>query len=468
MMRCMQSDSLIFELNALVWLGNLSKRYGRRVTFDTIPEEAVDDIADQGYTHVWPMGVWERSTRGLQICTSSKQFHRDMKRVLPDYRIDDCAGSAYSIKSYSVATEIGGNSGLAHFRTQLAARGIKLILDFIPNHLGPDHDWLYEDPGCFVMGTKSDLARQPDHYLEIGGRIFARGKDPTFPPWSDVVQLNPLSSHYRRRAKETLRHLTTICDGVRCDMAMLMMSDIFQRTWPQVKPSSSAEFWHDIIKDVRQKRHDFIFIAEAYWDTQRQLLKQGFDVCYDKELLDALISEKAPGIVGHLLSVNEVQSQLLTFIENHDEERAAHHFSPKQHIAAMALVLYLPGPSLIHDGQTQGYTQRIPVHLRRGPKEANRRTLAKVYQRLVALRRKHAGLSGLTHIEPIDRSIIYLTRMTETSVVHLLINYSPTIRHFRFYDPTINNVYDRISRTRRNIQDSALLPWQVILFETQR
>jgi glycosidase len=106
-----------------------------------------------------------------------------------------------------------------------------LILDFVPNHVAPDHPWTTGTPKLFVQGTSADRDLDPASLVEVGGRVLANGRDPYFPAWPDVVQLNAFNPALRLAAVETVRSIADQCDGVRCDMAMCVMNDVFARTW---------------------------------------------------------------------------------------------------------------------------------------------------------------------------------------------------------------------------------------------
>ena len=125
----------------------------------------------------------------------------------------------------------------------------------------------------------------PASFVEVGGRVLANGRDPYFPAWPDVVQLNAFDPALRSAAVETVRSIADQCDGVRCDMAMLVMNDVFARTWgARVGPAPGAEYWPTVITAVRETHPGFVFLAEAYWDLEwslhaaglRLLLRQAF------------------------------------------------------------------------------------------------------------------------------------------------------------------------------------------------
>ena len=180
----------IYEINTWVWLRELGAVAGRPITLGTVPAAAWDGIAALGFDAVWLMGVWERSPAGRQVSLANPGLLADFRRALPDYSEADNVGSAYCVRRYVVDEALGGPAGLAAARRELARRGIRLILDFVPNHVAPDHPWVHERPECFVAGSDEDLRRDPASFLEVDGRVIACGRDPYFPAWQDVLQLD--------------------------------------------------------------------------------------------------------------------------------------------------------------------------------------------------------------------------------------------------------------------------------------
>jgi hypothetical protein len=263
-----------------------------------------------------------------------------------------------------------GPRGLAIARQQLAQRGLKLILDYVPNHVAPDHPWIVEHPEYFIQGTEEDLLRNSTSFLKLGRQIIACGKDPNYPAWPDVCQLNAFHPMLRQAAFETLIGIASQCDGMRCDMAMLMMNAIFERTWGKragAKPDQ--EYWQKLIGKVKEQYPDILFIAEAYWDLEAELMQQGFDYCYDKRLYDRLEHANGESVRQHLQADLSYQERLVRFIENHDESRAAAAFSPEKERAAAVIAMTLPGAKLIHEGQLEGRKVKLPVFLGRRPEE---------------------------------------------------------------------------------------------------
>jgi hypothetical protein len=375
---------IIYEINTWVWLHELSQRHKRPIHLGTVPGEEWDVIVSLNVNAVWLMGVWERSPTGIRIARENQDLYAEFRRALPDFKIDDVVGSPYCIHRYVVDQHLGGPKGLATARKQLAARGIRLILDFVPNHVAPDHPWIFDHPEYFIRGNAEDLAKEPTAFFEAGGNIFAHGRDPYFPPWQDTAQLNALHPGLRQAAIDALWGIVSQCDGVRCDMAMLLMNRIFQGTWESragVQPAT--EYWRNVIQAVGNQYPDVLFMAEAYWDLESELQQQGFDFCYDKELYDRLKHETAEGVSLHLLADPAYQGKLVRFIENHDEPRAALIFSPERERAAAVTIATLPGAKLFHEGQFEGRKVKLPVFLGRRPDELPDLELQAFYARLL-------------------------------------------------------------------------------------
>src|SRR3954464_1054189 len=262
----------IYEINTAVWL---QRRGGARL--DAVPAAAWDALGTLGVDAVWLMGVWQRSPAGLRIAVADPSL---------GLRGADAIGSPYCVRDYTVDERFGGDAALATARRELAARGLRLVLDYVPNHVAPDHPW---------------VTAHPDYLVHTETGEIANGGDPYFPPWPDVVQLDAFSPGLRAAVADTLVRLTAQCDGLRCDMAMLMTNEVFGRTWGErVGPAPAEGYWPALIARVKEAHPDLAFIAEAYWDMEWTLQQQGFDLCYDKRLYDRLVHESAAAVRGHL------------------------------------------------------------------------------------------------------------------------------------------------------------------------
>jgi hypothetical protein len=361
---------VVYELNTAAWLTDVSRRAGRTAKLADVPADEWDRVTPAGVDAVWLMGVWKRSRVGTQLAMEAEDKVASLRAALPDLETVDIIGSAYCIRQYKVAGRFGGRKGLAAARAALAERGVRLLVDFVPNHVAPDHGWLADHPEYFVHGSADDVAHDPSAYLQTGDVVIARGRDPYFPPWPDVAQLDAFDPGLRSAAIATLLDIAQIADGVRCDMAMLLLNDVFARTWGvDAGDVPEKEYWDEVIGAVGEAAPDFLFVAEAYWDLEWRLQQLGFDYCYDKRLYDRLLHEDAPSVRGHLRADLGYQSRLVRFLENHDEPRAATELGPEQERAAAVIIATLPGATLWHEGQFEGWRAHAPVFLRRRPAE---------------------------------------------------------------------------------------------------
>src|SRR6476646_1828315 len=374
----------IYEINTCVWLHELSEQAQRPVTLGNVPTQIWYGLASYGCDAVWLMGVWKRSPAGLAVSMRNDALLNEFRLLLSDFTAQDNVGSAYCVKDYCVDARLGGPKGLAQARSELAARGMRLILDFVPNHVAPDHAWATERPEYFIQGSAPELTGRPGEFLRIGDHVLACGRDPYFPPWQDVLQLNAFSPDLRKATIATVLSIADQCDGMRCDMAMLLLNQVFERTWGQrAGAMPQTEYWRDVIGVVKQRYPDVLFMAEAYWDMEWELQQQGFDFCYDKRLYDRLEHDSAENVRLHLCADPGYQNKLVRFLENHDEPRAAAIFSPGQERAAAVVVATLPGARLFHEGQFEGRKVRPPVFLGRRPDEAVDEDLRGFYGKLL-------------------------------------------------------------------------------------
>jgi hypothetical protein len=369
-------------------LTDLSGTLGRPATLDDIPDAELDRLAERGFDWIWLLSVWQTGPFAQQVSRHHPEWRHEFQETLPDLREDDIGGSGFAITGYTVHQALGGDEALARLRERLRQRGLKLMLDFVPNHMGLGHPWIEDHPDYFVPGTEHDLAQAPQNYTRVprqeGDLILAYGRDPYFSGWPDTLQLNYANPALQEAMIGQLLKIAQQCDGVRCDMAMLVLPDVFQRTWGQRAPL----FWPMATQQVRERVPDFMLMAEVYWDLEWELQHQGFDYAYDKRLYDRLREGHARPVREHFHAGLDYQDKLARFLENHDEPRAAATFSPEVHHAAAVVTYLSPGLRFFHQGQFEGRRKRISPHLVRGPHEPVDPPLVQFYDRLLTLLRR--------------------------------------------------------------------------------
>lgn len=384
----------LFQINTRICLRELGERLGKPATLADVPDADLDRIAASGFEWVWPLGVWQTGPAGRQVSRTQPEWRREYQAFLPDLTDDDITGSPFAIQEYRVNRDFGGPEALANLRDRLKKRGLKMLLDFVPNHSALDHPWVSEHPEYYIGGDDNDLAREPHNYVKVetrlGPRVLAHGRDPYFPGWPDTLQLNYRSAALRRAMTEQLLKVAGQCDGVRCDMAMLVLPDVFERTWGL----TAEPFWPKATKRVRAQSPGFCFMAEVYWDLEWTLQQQGFDYAYDKRLYDRLRDHHARPVREHFLAGLDYQNKLARFLENHDEPRAAATFPPGVHEAAAVITFLSPGLRFFHQGQFEGRKKRISPHLGRAPDEPPDEALRRFYERLLAVLRQPVVRDG--------------------------------------------------------------------------
>ncbi len=384
----------LFQANTRVWLTDVGRKLGRPATLDDIPDAELDCLAGAGFDWIWLLSVWQTGTAGRECSRTNPEWRKEFQETLPDLREEDIAGSGFAITGYTVAENLGGDAALARLRKRLRQRGLKLMLDFVPNHMALDHPWVEMHPEYFIQGSELDLTHAPMNYIwvkrECGDLLLAHGRDPYFPGWPDTLQLNYANPDTQAAMAGELLRIAGQCDGVRCDMAMLVLPEVFERTWGKcAKP-----FWPDTIRRVREKVPGFCFMAEVYWDLEWTLQQQGFDYTYDKRLYDRLREGHARPVREHFCAAPEYQNNLARFLENHDEPRAAATFSEEMHRAAAIVTFLSPGLRFFHQGQFEGRRKRISPHLVRAPAEAVNTGLQEFYSRLLEILRQPVVREG--------------------------------------------------------------------------
>lgn len=356
----------IFESNTRIFSKIQKRKIGRELAeiYLSLPE-----LNNSEY--LWTMGIWAQSPKSKDIARSHIGLMQEFTKILPNLQKKDIIGSPYAVYDYIPNPELCNSwEDLKEFQETLAHSGKKLILDFVPNHMAIDSPWIDLCPRVFLNRdahyddpTQEEL--DPNHFLHSSGNVYAHGRDPFFEGWTDTVQFDFSHSETLDLHREFIDKISNYCDGIRCDMAMLPLSDVFERTH---KKKGLPFYWEEMIAITKKKQSNFIFIAEVYWNLETRLQALGFDYTYDKDLYDHLKNQNSDGLRYHLRSNPLYLEKSLHFLENHDEPRSNSTFF-REGIIYFGVLNFLPGATLIYEGQKEGYRKRVPVQLGRLPKE---------------------------------------------------------------------------------------------------
>ncbi len=388
----MNYNPSIYEINSRVWLKKLERDMGI-LSLGEIPDSYWNSLTEAGMDYVWLMGVWQTSESVIKKYCFENGLVKSYKRALKDWTEKDVIGSPFAVEEYKINSALGDRQSLIKLESALNKKGIKLILDFVPNHFSAESSLLKSNPEIFLSVNKEYFDNDPHTFYQPfkeNQKYFAHGRDPFFPSWQDTAQVNFFSRQAREYLTNILLELTAVCDGVRCDMAMLALNNVFQNTWGGVLTKSGfekplTEFWKDAIEETKNKRADFLFIAEAYWDMEWDLQQLGFDYTYDKKLTDRLKSGNTRAVYEHLLADKEYQNKSLRFLENHDEERAVSALGKEKSKAAAVIISTILGMRFYYDGQFDGKKIKLPVQLGREPEEAAILGLPEFYNNLLKI-----------------------------------------------------------------------------------
>jgi len=337
----------VYQLDARVVTRELTLRKGSPATLNDLSDNDLDGFAEAGFDAVHLVGVWQTGDHGVlhaqkqllarraaarpppapppaaaepeaaELATdtpeeaAAKKAARDaaaaaaaqdhaQAKLEEDHAgqapLEAAVGNPTAIIDYSVHADLGGDEALEALRERLHARGLRVFLDFVANHMAADHPWTITHPQLLVRGSPDDLKREPHNFYCVGegavAGIFAHGRDPYFDGWEDTVQLNYASDELQEQMCLALVKVAGMCDGVRCEMAMLQCPAVFQETWGQhlegngVSCAGLAEesrlFWPRAIAEARRIKEDFVLIGEVYWGREYELQEYGFDYTLDR------------------------------------------------------------------------------------------------------------------------------------------------------------------------------------------
>ncbi len=378
----------ILELNTRVWL--------RKKNFNSIndiPDSQIDEWLDLGLNYIWFMGIWKINTDIISKYCFEPGLVSSYNEALRDWRKEDVIGSPYAISEYSINPEIGTEKDTFKLRERLNSVGIKLIVDFVSNHFSIGTKLLESNKEIFLPADEYFYKTDPHTFFQSPyspNEYHAHGRDPLFFAWQDTVQINYFNPAARTFMIEILKKIVSIADGVRCDMAMLTLNNVFNNTWigPLRKygyEKPEKEFWYEAISTLKNINPNFIFIAEAYWNLEWQLQQLGFDFTYDKTLLDRLSKDEIRAVKDHLKAEDDYQKKSVRFIENHDEPRCASRFGKDKSMAAATVMSTIKGMIFYHEGQFEAKKIKLPVQLRREPFEKTDERIQNYYYKLIRI-----------------------------------------------------------------------------------
>lgn len=448
----MLKNPKLFEIDTRIWI----KRFGDKTKLSQIHDDYFKRLAENGIDIIWLMGIWKTSSEVIEKRCYSVELISAYNKALPDWSKEDVIGSPFAIDIYEVNPQLGTLDDLKILKEKVNKHGMKLFLDFVPNHFSSATRLLKSNPELFLKGDDESLAIDSSTFFkpdESKADIFAHGRDPFFPAWTDTVQLNYFKKETRDFMTQTLLDISDKCDGVRCDMAMLTLNNIFKNTWLGVLNKSDyklpeTEFWETAIKKVKEKSNDFIFLAEAYWDLEWDLQQLGFDFTYDKKLTDRLIANEISEVKSHLNADILYQEKSARFLENHDEQRAVTSLGTQASLAAAVLINSIPGMKFYFDGQFEGKKIRLPIQLGREPVEKPVQMVADFYNKILPIFKNKIFIDGefcKPETEPagqdnysFDNMFAFMWKL-RSEIWLIAINYSESASQCRLiFDPETN------------------------------
>jgi glycosidase len=401
---------VLLAKNTYVWLDQLSGKYERSITrLDQIPDEELDTLAKRGFTGLWLIGLWERSSASQRI----KQMMGNPEAV----------ASAYSVEDYRVADDLGGEEAYANLRNRAWQRGIRLASDMVPNHMGIDSRWVIEHPDRFISLDYSPFPSYsftgPDVcyddrvgiYLEDGyydrsdaAVVFKRvdhwtgdekyiyhGNDGTSMPWNDTAQLNFLEEEVREAVIQMILHVAQKFPIIRFDAAMTLAKKHYQRLWfphpgtggaipsraehgltkQQFDEWMPEEFWRQVVDRVAKEVPDTLLLAEAFWLMEGYFVRTlGMHRVYNSAFMNMLRDEdnaKYRSVMKNTLEFDtRIMKRYVNFMNNPDERTAVDQFGKSdKYFGICTLLATMPGLPMFGHGQIEGYSEKYGMEYRR-------------------------------------------------------------------------------------------------------
>ena len=394
----MIANPKLYEINTRVWI----KKFGPNTTFSKIPQNVFRELSHKGINIIWLMGIWKTCPSTIERCCFEPELISAYNRSLKDWARSDVIGSPYSIDEYEINPALGSWEELKQLKNYLNSIGVKLFVDFVSNHFSADSKYIQTNPEIFLKADEEFFQGDSFTFFRPDAdpqNVYAHGRDPFFPAWTDTIQINFFSLEARKFMTDILLKLTDVCDGVRCDMAVLPLNNVFQNTWLGVLNKfgfsrPDAEFWKNAISVVKRKNSEFVFLGEAYWDLEWNLQQLGFDYTYDKRLTDRLAANDLAGVRAHLSAEKSFQLKSVRFLENHDEQRAVTKFGKQRSLAAATAVDTIQGMKFYFDGQFEGKKNKLPVQLGRDMEEKVCTGIREYYDKLLTITKAEIFQNG--------------------------------------------------------------------------
>ncbi len=396
--------------NAFVWLDQLSRKYKRSINrLDEIPDEELDVLAAQGFTGLWLIGIWARSTASKRI----KQLNGNPEAL----------ASAYSLTSYDIAWDLGGEGAYTSLRDRAALRGIRLASDMVPNHMGLDSTWLIDHPDWFLRSeyppfpnysfsgpdlsndervgvyiedgywSKSDAAvvfKRVDRWTGSVNYIY-HGNDGTHMPWNDTAQLDFTRPDVREAVIQTILHVAKKFPIIRFDAAMVLAKKHYQRLWfpepgtggaipsrsnfsmtkEQFDAAIPVEFWREVVDRIQREAPDTLLLAEAFWLMEGYFVRTlGMHRVYNSAFMNMLKREENANyrqVIKNILEYNpQILKRFVNFLNNPDEETAIAQFGKDdKYFGVCVLMCTMPGLPMFGHGQIEGYTEKYGMEYSR-------------------------------------------------------------------------------------------------------
>ena len=393
-----EKPTQLLEITTRPYLYKLAQKLGKtKMTIRDIPASEFDSWKEKGFNWVWFMGVWQVGKVGVEHDKVDSGCISGYDVNCPGWTTDDVIGSPYAIVKYEVNVEIGTEEDLIWLRNQLKARGMKLMLDFVPNHSAIDSPLVQEKPNFYIRRPAG--AYNTKRFSDNG---FAYGCAQWCDPWTDTYQYNYFDQEFREHQINVLKKIASLADGARCDMSHVVLRDAFYDYWKEELTAYGyqkidKEFWQEATEAVKAVYPDFKFLAESYGDNEAKLVSLGFDYAYDKVPYDKLTYQDPAGFIQQIWNRNdEYKSHMCFFTENHDEKRAISNFFGNYYAAnaAAAALLTLPGMRFFNQDQWFGPKYKIDVHLRRAPDEQPNQVCVQFYEKLFNILKMNCMRNG--------------------------------------------------------------------------